>query len=133
MPMESKMLDTTRSITRNGRKSRKPIWKAVFSSLRTKAGTTTTRVTATLDARSVGVVDVVIVFVKCYHTENAVRAALPMIGDDTVVLSLQNGWGNATPIANIVGAERTAVGGSGVHCSPSHWKGSPRSSVVPLS
>ncbi|MBT5714785.1 2-dehydropantoate 2-reductase, partial [Candidatus Poribacteria bacterium] len=72
--------------------------------------TTTYRVPATTDPSTVGVVDVVIVFVKCYHTEDAVRAAAPMIGDDTVVLSLQNGWGNATRIAEIVGAHRVAIG-----------------------
>ena len=74
------------------------------------SGTETTRVPATLDGSSVGVVDVVIVFVKCYHTEEAVRSALPMIGDHTVALSLQNGWGNAERVAGIVGQERTAVG-----------------------
>jgi len=41
MPIESSTLAMTRSITRNGRNSRKPIWNEVFSSLVTKAGTTT--------------------------------------------------------------------------------------------
>jgi 2-dehydropantoate 2-reductase len=72
--------------------------------------TETTRVPATTDPASVDVVDAVIVFVKCYHTEEAVRAALPMIGDHTVALSLQNGWGNAPRIAEIVGSERVVVG-----------------------
>jgi 2-dehydropantoate 2-reductase len=67
-------------------------------------------VPATTDPSTVGVVDVVIVFVKCYDTEEAVRAASPMIGDDTVVLSLQNGWGNAPRIADIVGTGRVAIG-----------------------
>ena len=68
------------------------------------------RVPATTDPSTVGVVDVVIVFVKCYDTEAATRSVLPAIGDDTVVLSLQNGWGNAARIADIVGADRVAVG-----------------------
>ena len=58
----------------------------------------------------VGHVDLIINFVKCYHTEAAVRAANPMIGADTVVLSLQNGWGNAPRIAAIVGENRVVVG-----------------------
>ena len=49
---------------------------------------------ATTTAGEVGVVDLVLVFVKCYHTEAAVRQALPLIGPNTTVLSLQNGWGN---------------------------------------
>lgn len=67
-------------------------------------------VRATDDPASVGQVDLIVNFVKCYHTEAAVRAAAPMIGADTAVLSLQNGWGNAPRIASIVGEERVLVG-----------------------
>ena len=59
---------------------------------------------------SVGPVDAVIVFVKCYHTDAAIAAAAPMIGPETVVLSLQNGWGNADRISEQVGRERVLVG-----------------------
>jgi len=52
---------------------------------------------------SVGVVDLLLVFVKCYHTETAVNGALSIIGPSTTVLSLQNGWGNGPRIAAIVG------------------------------
>ncbi len=51
------------------------------------------------DPGEVGPVDLIVNFVKCYHTEAAVRSAAPMIGADTAVLSLQNGWGNAPRIA----------------------------------
>lgn len=67
-------------------------------------------VPATTDPTSLGVADLVINFVKCYHTEAAVRSAEPVIGPDTAVLSLQNGWGNAARIAAIVGPERVLVG-----------------------
>ena len=67
-------------------------------------------VPATTDPAEIGPVDVALVFTKCYHTESAVRGAAPLIGDNTVVLSLQNGWGNAPRIANIVGEERVLVG-----------------------
>jgi 2-dehydropantoate 2-reductase len=59
---------------------------------------------------NVGVVDLLIVFVKCYHTEAAVKSAAPMIGSNTTVLSLQNGWGNGPRIAGIVGKERVVLG-----------------------
>lgn len=57
-----------------------------------------------------GSADLVIVFVKCYHTENAARDLLPLLGDNTAVLSLQNGWGNATKLQAIVGADRVLAG-----------------------
>jgi 2-dehydropantoate 2-reductase len=62
------------------------------------------------DPKSVGPVDLIVNFVKCYHTEAAVRSAAPMIGSETAVLSLQNGWGNAPRIASIVGEDRVLVG-----------------------
>lgn len=67
-------------------------------------------VPATNNPASVGPVDLIINFVKCYHTEAAVTAAKPMIGPTTAVLSLQNGWGNAPRIAKIVGEDRVLVG-----------------------
>ncbi|PBC03831.1 2-dehydropantoate 2-reductase [Mesorhizobium sp. WSM3860] len=68
------------------------------------------RVPATTEPSKVGPVDLIINFVKCYHTDAAVRAAAPMISGDTAVLSLQNGWGNAPRIAGIVGEEKVLVG-----------------------
>jgi len=68
------------------------------------------QIKATTDPGSIGKADLVLVFVKCYHTEAAIAAAKPMFGPDTVVLSLQNGWGNAQRISDIAGAERVLVG-----------------------
>jgi 2-dehydropantoate 2-reductase len=68
------------------------------------------KIKATADAASIGTVDLVLVFVKCYHTEAAVRSALPIIGVETAVLSLQNGWGNGPRIASIVGQEKVLLG-----------------------
>jgi 2-dehydropantoate 2-reductase len=59
---------------------------------------------------AIGVVDLLLVFVKCYHTEEAVRNALPLIGPQTIVLSLQNGWGNGPRIAQIVGEDKLLLG-----------------------
>jgi 2-dehydropantoate 2-reductase len=91
-----------------------------------KAGETRTiNIPATTDPATVGAVDLVIVFVKCYHTEAAVKSAAPLLGPDTAVLSLQNGWGNAPKIAEIVGAERILAGvtyHSGGVLGPGHVK-----------
>jgi 2-dehydropantoate 2-reductase len=68
------------------------------------------KVPASDDPAAVGPVDLIINFVKCYHTDAAVRAAAPMIARETAVLSLQNGWGNAPRIASIVGEDKVLVG-----------------------
>jgi 2-dehydropantoate 2-reductase len=73
----------------------------------------------------VGEVDLIMNFVKCYHTEAAVSAAKPMMGADTTVLTLQNGWGNAAKIASLVGDDRVLVGltyHSGTLLAPGHVK-----------
>ena len=51
MPSDIRVEETTRSMIRKGRKIRKPIWKAVLSSLVTKAGSRIVKGTACGDAR----------------------------------------------------------------------------------
>lgn len=70
----------------------------------------TIRVAASSSPSAVGQVDLIVNFVKSYHTAEAMRAAAPMIAPQTVVLSLQNGWGNASRISEIVGERRVVVG-----------------------
>ena len=70
----------------------------------------TVRVPATRNPCSVGPVDLVVAFTKCYHTDAAIRSALPMMGEAASVLSLQNGWGNAERIAAVVGKLRVMAG-----------------------
>lgn len=72
------------------------------------------RVSITSDVGSVGVKDLVMVCVKGYHTRSAIQSALPMVGDDTIVLSVQNGLGNLEVIAEAVGPERV-IGGITAH------------------
>jgi len=68
------------------------------------------RVPATDDPASVGPVDLIVNFVKCYHTQAAVTSAKPMIGPGTTILSLQNGWGNVDRIGAVAGRDRILVG-----------------------
>jgi 2-dehydropantoate 2-reductase len=67
-------------------------------------------VSATDDSASVGVVDVVVVFVKAQHTVDAGTAIGPLVGPDTAVATLQNGWGNADRLAERVPARQLVVG-----------------------
>ncbi len=71
---------------------------------------TTTRIPATTDPASVGAVDAVVFFTKCYHTASAAELARPLVGPDTIVASLQNGWGNGDVLAAAYPAEQVVVG-----------------------
>lgn len=72
--------------------------------------TASIRVTASSKPEDVGPVDLIVNFVKCYNTETAIAAATPMLSDNTAILTLQNGWGNADRIAAVAGESRVMVG-----------------------
>ena len=54
--------------------------------------------------------DLILVLVKSKDTESVVRSALPWVGANTVVMSLQNGLGHEDIIGAIVGKERVLAG-----------------------
>lgn len=89
-----------------------------------KTGATDTiEIPATTHPAEVGPADVALVFVKCFHTESAIRMAAPFLGENTTVLSLQNGWGNAQTISELLGKERLMIGVnyvSGTVLEPGH-------------
>jgi 2-dehydropantoate 2-reductase len=64
---------------------------------------------ATMNPQDIGVADLVVVFVKAYLTRDGVEFGLPVVGRETLFLSLQNGLGNlenirsALPDAPVVG------------------------------
>lgn len=68
------------------------------------------------DCQGLTPVDLVIVLVKSFHTRAAIEAALPLIGPETLVMSIQNGLGHEEILAEVVGREhvlaaKTYVGG----------------------
>jgi 2-dehydropantoate 2-reductase len=75
---------------------------------------THSRISITSQADAVGIKDVVMIAVKGYHTRSAIESAMPIIGDDTIVLSVQNGLGNLEAIAETAGPQRV-VGGITAH------------------
>jgi 2-dehydropantoate 2-reductase len=66
---------------------------------------------ATDNPAEVGPVDLVIVATKTYHTDEAALALKPMVGPNTVVVSLQNGVDAADRIGAVVGMEHL-IGGA---------------------
>ena len=69
---------------------------------------------ATDDPKSVGSVDLVIYTVKMYHNGEAIPAIVPMVGEHTVVLTLQNGIDNGDRLAAALGESHVMVGTAGV-------------------
>ena len=60
------------------------------------------KVQATTDSRSVGRADLILIFVKSTQTGTAVETAKEMVDADTMVLTLQNGMGNADVISKVI-------------------------------
>ena len=73
-------------------------------------GEETARPVATTDPAALDPVGAVFFFVKAQHTAAAAALVAPLIGDDTLLISLQNGWGNADVLAAAFPAERLVVG-----------------------
>jgi 2-dehydropantoate 2-reductase len=67
-------------------------------------------VAATDDAASIGAVDVVLVAVKLWDTEAAARAARPLTGPGTAVVSLQNGVRRDETLRAALGAQHVLGG-----------------------
>ena len=89
-----------------------------INGLKVKEGSTERiiKVKAKTDCTGIGPADLVIVLVKSFHTKEAIEKASPIIGENTLVMSLQNGLGNEEVLAEVLGKERliggkTYVGG----------------------
>ena len=62
------------------------------------------------DPQAIGPVDLILFCVKSYDTETAARLCLPIMREETVILSLQNGVDNEESIAGMVGAGKVLGG-----------------------
>lgn len=76
-----------------------------------RLGDFTVRAAAADDTRRVGAVDLVIYAVKAYHNAGALPLLTPLVGPETVVLTLQNGVDSVDFTAAIVG-EGHVLGGT---------------------
>ncbi|MBN2307794.1 MAG: ketopantoate reductase family protein [Candidatus Hydrogenedentes bacterium] len=61
----------------------------------------------TVSGLKAGAFDLILITVKSYNTAEAVRSIAPLVDENTLVCSYQNGLGNAELIAEAVGWERT--------------------------
>jgi 2-dehydropantoate 2-reductase len=76
----------------------------------TPEGVSEVTLPATTDPGTAGEVDLAIVFVKGHHTPSAAETVAALLGPDTVVVTLQNGWGNADVLATRLPPERLVMG-----------------------
>ena len=95
-------------------------WREHVEAMRTKglrlegaSGDRTVKLHASTDAMQAGPCDLVIIATKAMHVEQAAQAARPLLKDDTVVLSIQNGLGGPDTAARVLGRERVMVGVGG--------------------
>jgi 2-dehydropantoate 2-reductase len=88
---------------------------------------------ATSSPDEIGPVDLVIILVKSYHTASAANDARALLDSNTVVLTLQNGWGNTTTLQNILGPDRVLAGltyNSATTLAPGHVQHTARGRTV---
>ena len=73
-------------------------------------GNTAIPVQATNDSASIGPVDVVLLTVKLYDVDAAVPSLAPLVGPETVIITLQNGVEAVDMVGKHVGADHVAGG-----------------------
>ncbi len=78
--------------------------------VQTGEGTEIAHPEATTDAAAAGLADVVFFFVKAQHTAAAATLARPLVGPNTIVVSQQNGWGNADVLAGVYAPAHIVIG-----------------------
>jgi len=68
------------------------------------------KVKVSADAGLIGEADLIIICVKSYHTRKAIIRSKSLVGENSKVLTLQNGLGNIEAISEVVGSEKV-IGG----------------------
>ncbi len=96
------------------------VWEEHVDAIRSKGlaieekGTTRNiSINATADVRSIGKADLVLYFVKTYHSEKAVSDSLILEKEDTLFLTLQNGLGNEETICKQIDPKKVLLGVTG--------------------
>ncbi len=79
-------------------------------SLQTADGKVVSQLSATSDPSCLQMADLAVVFVKAHHTGEVAQAFGDHLGKGTVVVTLQNGWGNADTLAHSVDVDNLVMG-----------------------
>lgn len=68
-------------------------------------------------SRDLPVMDLVLIFVKSIHTRDSIRQNRNIVGDETLVLTLQNGYGNDLDLMEVVDPGNVIVGTTSHGCT----------------
>ena len=79
-------------------------------SLEGVSGAWQAKVKTTANIQDIGKADLILLCVKSFHTKQAIEQIKPLLGQNTRILTLQNGMGNIEIIAEMAGEERV-IGG----------------------
>ena len=74
------------------------------------SGNHTIKISATADAKDIGPVDLAIICVKSYSTEDASKEIKDIVSENTSVLTLQNGIGNVQILNDYFGEDKVIAG-----------------------
>lgn len=74
------------------------------------SGNWQSRVKVSAEVKEIGNAELIIICVKSYDTKEAIKQARPLIGDNTNILTLQNGIGNIEIIQEVAGPDKV-IGG----------------------
>lgn len=77
------------------------------------SGDRVVRLSATTDPAEAPPAELVVIATKAMYAQDAARSALPLIGPESAVLTIQNGLGAADEVAEIVDEDRLLVGIAG--------------------
>ncbi|MCX5686751.1 MAG: 2-dehydropantoate 2-reductase [Candidatus Omnitrophica bacterium] len=68
------------------------------------------KLNVTCDAKEIGICDLVMICVKSYSTEDACKDIKEMVGENTRVMTIQNGIGNVQVLNDYFGADKVIAG-----------------------
>ena len=77
------------------------------------SGDRTVRINATTDASAVGPCDLVVIATKAMHVEAAAASVPTLLGNETAVLTIQNGLGSADRVAQALDGTPVMIGVAG--------------------
>ncbi|MDP2927500.1 MAG: 2-dehydropantoate 2-reductase [Candidatus Omnitrophota bacterium] len=79
-------------------------------SLEEESGSWQSKPKATANPQDIGKADLILICVKSFHTKVAIEQIKPLLGQETKILTLQNGIGNVEIISELTGEERVVAG-----------------------
>jgi len=79
-------------------------------SLEGENGSWQIKVRSTSNPEEIGKADLILICVKSFHTKSTIEKIKPLLGQDTKILTLQNGIGNVEIIAELTGEDRVIAG-----------------------